>query len=111
MRKRCVVQNFFLIWLDANIDESNDEYRNSINQLQSIINTIDIFKDIDQCIDFLTEIKDETIFMIVSGSLIEQIVPFIHNISQLKSIFVFTENKERYVLLESIFRQVHVLPL
>jgi hypothetical protein len=46
-----IVQKFILIWLDEKIDESSDDYRNSIKQLRRTLNTIEIFHDTDECID------------------------------------------------------------
>ena len=58
-RRRFIAQNVVLVWLDSNIDESDGYYGNSMTQLRQIVNTIDTFTDADQCVDFLTEIKDE----------------------------------------------------
>ena len=38
-----MVQNVLLIWLDNNIDENNEDCRNTITQLQCIVNTITHF--------------------------------------------------------------------
>jgi len=86
------VQNFQLIWLDSNINESDVDFQNSLIQLRRIVNTINTFADIDQCVDFLTKNKDEKIFMIVSGTLGQFIVPNINHLPQLQSIYVFCEN-------------------
>ncbi len=45
-----LLQNFHLVWLDANIDENHDDCQNSITQLRQVVNTINIFTDIDKCI-------------------------------------------------------------
>jgi hypothetical protein len=54
------------------------------------------FTDADRCVDFLTKIEDEKAFMIVSGALGQHLVPQIHGISQLDSIYVFCGNKSRH---------------
>ncbi|CAF1544901.1 unnamed protein product, partial [Rotaria sordida] len=65
-----IVQNFVLIWLHSHIDELNsNDFRNSIVELQRVVNSINTFTDIDQCIDFLTDIKEEKILMIISDEL------------------------------------------
>src|ERR1700722_17601404 len=48
-----IVQNFTLIWLDSNINESNIDFKDSLTQLRQIVNTIDTFTDADQCVNFL----------------------------------------------------------
>jgi tetratricopeptide (TPR) repeat protein len=88
-----MMQNILLIWLDNNIDENNTDCRNTIAQLRYTVNTIRTFTDPDQCIDFLTDIYDENICMIISGALCQQLVPLIHPATQLQTIFVFCRNK------------------
>ena len=82
--------NFVLVWLDRNItDAPDDDHVATINQVRSIIDAVNIFNDAYKCIDYLQNIKDEKAFMIVSGSLGQQVVPLIHNLSKLDSIYVF----------------------
>jgi len=89
--------NFVLIWLDVNItDASDDDHHPSINQVRSIINDVNIFNDAYQCMNYLKQIKHEKAFMIVSGSLGEQVVPHIHDIAKLESIYVFCGRPDRH---------------
>ena len=90
---RRVLQNFLLVWLDANFDETNDDFKNSIQQLRHIVASITTFTDAQECIDFLNEIKNEKVFMIVSGALGKQLVPKIQVLPQLDSVYVFCKNK------------------
>jgi hypothetical protein len=83
------VQNFALLLLATSIDESDANFKHSLTQLQQIVNTIDVFTDADQCVDFLTEIKDEKVFMIVADTFGRQLIPVIHEIPQLYSIYIF----------------------
>ena len=39
------VQNFALLWLTTSIDESDANFKQSLTQLQQIVNTIDVFTD------------------------------------------------------------------
>src|SRR5579862_3742384 len=99
MRRRAniqMVQNVLLIWLDNNINDSSSDCRNTITQLRCVINTINTFTDGDQCIDFVTDIYDQKVVMIISGALCQNIVPLIHNIAQLHIVFILCENKTRY---------------
>ncbi|UJR28743.1 hypothetical protein I4U23_009970 [Adineta vaga] len=91
------LQNFLLVWLDINIDEENNpDCCNTIRQLRETINCLKIFTDVDQCIDFITNIEDEKVFLILSGSLGQTIVPVINNISQIDSIYVFCRNERKH---------------
>ncbi|UJR06742.1 hypothetical protein I4U23_011031 [Adineta vaga] len=88
-----IVENFVIVWLDANIDESSRDFQNSIKQLRKIINSIATFTDENQCIQFIRGIQVEKIFLIMSGSLGERIVSIIHELIQLDSVYVFCRQK------------------
>ncbi|CAM4901608.1 unnamed protein product [Rotaria socialis] len=93
-RPRRIVQNFLLVWLDANIDEGMEDFQKSLTELRNIIVTVEPFTDVDQCVDYLTSIDDQKIYLIISASLDQTIVPLIHDIVQLDMIFVFCSNKD-----------------
>jgi hypothetical protein len=89
-----MVQNFCLVWLDGSIDEeNNDDCRNSITKLQQVVNNLSIFTDADECIDFVANTKEEKIFMIVSGTNSQVIVPMVQDIPSVSSVYIFCENK------------------
>ncbi len=92
-----MVQNFHLVWLDGSIDEiNNDDCRNSITELREVVNTVNKFTDMDECIDFITDIKDEMTFMIISGAFSPIIVPVVEAISQVSSVYIVCENKTQH---------------
>ena len=95
-RRRSIqmVQNVLLIWLDNNIDESSADCRNTITQLRRIVNTINQYADDEQCIEFLQSIENEKACMIISGSLGQHVVPQVHDMLQVDSIFIFCGNKK-----------------
>ena len=71
-RPQRMIQNFHLVWLDANIDEENNEdCRNSITQLRQVVNTVNTFVDADECIRFHqpTWKKFKALLMISSGAM------------------------------------------
>ena len=90
-----MVQNVLLIWLDNNIDEDNDDCQNTLAQLRRIINAVKTFTGGDECIDFITS-NQKKVCIIISGALGQLIVPLIHNMSQVDSIFVFCGNRQRH---------------
>ncbi|CAF3698829.1 unnamed protein product [Rotaria sordida] len=90
---RRVLENFLLVWLDANLNESDEDFKRSLQHLQHIVATITIFTDADQCVDFVSAIQDEKVFMIVSDVLGQHIVPEIQALPQLLSIYVFCDNQ------------------
>ncbi|CAF1460927.1 unnamed protein product [Adineta steineri] len=90
------MQNVLLIWLDNNIDTNNDDCQNAITQLQWTVNDINIFIDVDQCLKFIETIIDKKVCMIIPGYFGQHIVPRVHNMSQVDSIFVLCGSKERH---------------
>lgn len=89
-------QHVLLIWLDENIDRKNEaDYRNTITQLRRVVNNVNTFTDSDQCIKFIKTIdsNEHKVCLITSGSLGRRIVPYVHGMSQVDSIFIFCNNK------------------
>jgi tetratricopeptide (TPR) repeat protein len=88
------VENAVLIWLDKNIDNNNKDCSNTVTQLRRVVNDINTYTDVDQCVEFISTITNNKVYMIISGTLGQHIVPCVHNMSQVDSIFIFCGNKE-----------------
>jgi hypothetical protein len=94
--KTRMVQNFHLLWLDASIDEdNNDDCHNSITKLRQIVNTVKTFTDADKCVDFITDIKKENTLMIVSEALGQIVVPVVQDIVEVSSVYIFCAHETR----------------
>lgn len=84
---------FCLVWLDAG--SSGKDGRDTEQQLRSIINRLKKFQDIDSCENYInTRTLKERVVMIVSGQLGRKIVPSIHHLRQVISIYVYCMDKE-----------------
>ena len=88
------MKNSVLIWLDSNIDDDNEDCQQSISRLGQVVNKINTFTDAERCIRFLKNMDGEKACVITSGSLGEKIVPRIHSLSQVDSIFIFCGNQQ-----------------
>ncbi|CAF0851864.1 unnamed protein product [Adineta steineri] len=88
------MQNVLLIWLDNNINENNADCSNTIKKLKRVVNNINTFTDGEQCVEFIHTINNNKVCMIVSGSLGKHIVPHVHDMSQVDTIFIFCNNQE-----------------
>ncbi|CAF4298728.1 unnamed protein product, partial [Adineta steineri] len=88
------MQNVLLIWLDNNINENNADCSSTIKKLKRIVNNISTFTDGNQCVEFIQTINNNKICMIVSGSLGKHILPHVHEMSQVDTIFIFCNNQE-----------------
>jgi tetratricopeptide (TPR) repeat protein len=94
--RRRIVGNYFLVWLDVSIDQSNQDCQNILAELRDIVSNVNIFTQPDQCIDFLSEVDDIKAFMIVTGAMGQQIIPLIHDIPHLDEIYLYCPNKTAY---------------
>ncbi|CAF3424027.1 unnamed protein product [Rotaria socialis] len=92
--KSRIVQNFIIIWLDPDIDEVNVKFPDTIARLRSIVSWIKVFTLPDDSVDYLTDVTDENVFLFVENSFGKQLVPLIHELPQLYSIFVFCNDND-----------------
>ncbi|CAF4786954.1 unnamed protein product [Rotaria sp. Silwood1] len=90
---RRMLENFLLIWLDADFDESKDDYKKFMQHLRDIFAIVATFTDVDECFDFLTDIHNEKVFLIVSDAIGQHIIGEIHECSQLTSIYILCHNQ------------------
>ncbi|CAF1019657.1 unnamed protein product [Adineta steineri] len=88
------MHNVLLIWLDNNINENNTDCSNTIKELKRVVNNINTFTNGDQCVEFIQTINNNKVCMIVSGSLGKHIVPHVHDMSQVDTIFIFCNNQQ-----------------
>ena len=82
-----ILPNVYLVWLG----ERNDVCRKSIAHLRQVIDTTHIFDNIDECIDFITDRPEESVYMITSETYAQQLSFVIADISQLKTIYIFNQ--------------------
>ena len=100
-----IAEHLIVIWL--NLNASVDD---SIIKLQYVVNSIKSFTHLDQCVDFLTDVRDKKVLMIISESFEQSIVPLIHDIHQLHFIYLFnhqqTHNQQQYKKVKGMFSQI-----
>jgi hypothetical protein len=96
---------FSLIWLDTDVNVK--ETRNTEQKLRSTINHLKKFQDVEQCQQYIeqTSQKDRLV-LIVSGQLGQEIVPSIHKLRQVISIYVYCMDKQRNEEWSSKFTKV-----
>ena len=88
------LETFSLIWLDAEVnnDEGNKQTQAKLRQ---IINHLDVFNDQFQCEQYICSISaEDRIVLIVSGRLGREIVPRIHSLRQISSIYVYCQDRK-----------------
>jgi hypothetical protein len=92
------IEKFHPIWLDTNIDKMTyNNYVHTINQLQQVVNTVNPFTNVGKCIDFIANVKDAKIFMIISETFSQVISnPVIQDNHQVLYVYIFPGNKDQY---------------
>ncbi|CAF1514384.1 unnamed protein product [Adineta steineri] len=88
------MQNIPLIWLDNNINDNNADCNNTIKQLKCVANNISTFTDSEECVKFIQTITNNKVCMIISGSFGPHIVPHVHYMPQVDTIFIFCNSQE-----------------
>ncbi|CAF1379683.1 unnamed protein product [Adineta steineri] len=89
-----MIQNYSLVWIDTNIGETKSNRQNNLIQFQSIINDTNVFTNANECVDFITDMDNEIVFLIISGTVEQYLVSTIYDITQINVIFIFRPNKQ-----------------
>jgi hypothetical protein len=88
------LETFFLLWLDAQI-HTIEENRQAQKQLRKIINHLKTFDNENDCQQYILSISSQDrVVVIVSGRLGRTIVPHIHHLQQIISIYVYCMDKQ-----------------
>jgi len=86
------MENAIIFWLNSSIDNSVKDKSNLVMQLGHIISTIKTFTDVNECIDFLTDITNENVFMIISDYSNKNLLSLIDKIPQLHTIYIYNNS-------------------
>ena len=89
-------ESYLLIWADSSFDEKRQDCQNTLKQLRSVVNEVHLLTTPAQCIRFLKEMDKQKAFVISSGALGRDLVPEIHNIPRVDTIYIFCANKQRH---------------
>lgn len=88
-------ETFSLVWLDATVNNSQENI-NAQDRLRGLTNHLKTFTDDDQCEQYIRSVSiDEQIILIVSGHLSQVLVPRIHRLRQVSSIYVYCMDKAK----------------
>ncbi|CAF3565945.1 unnamed protein product [Adineta steineri] len=96
-QRQRMVRNYSLLYLDECMDEANQEYQNILAQLKTTTDNVNIFKQRDECVDFLTDAEENIkSFLVVENATVQQIMPLINDIPQLHSVYIFSNIKSQH---------------
>ena len=90
------LESLSLIWLDAEVNNSKDNI-DVQKRLRSVINYLKTFQDIIECEEYIRSVPDgDRLLLIVSGGLGQELVPRIHKLRQILSIYVFCFDRKKH---------------
>ncbi|CAM4956883.1 unnamed protein product [Rotaria socialis] len=100
------IEDFIIIWLDAVINNDHHVLFKRQFSLDISSNCIHTFVDQYECVEYIRRNENEHIFLVVSGSLGENIVPLVHNLSQICKIYIFCADKAKHTSWSKAFIKV-----
>jgi hypothetical protein len=88
------LETFSLLWLDAQVNTTEDN-RQTQQKLRQIINHLKTFDDQEQCHQYILSLSpQDRLVLIISGRCGRQLVPQIHQLRQLSSVYVYCMDKQ-----------------
>ena len=99
---RVIEKILIFVWCDASIggDENLNDIQNTIVQLADVVNRnrqlVHTFNEASACEQFITEVNN--VCLIISGTMGRILVPSIHNLDQIDSVYVFCIDREAHEL-------------
>lgn len=98
-----------LIWLDLSVNNSRENL-DAQKRLRSLVNHLKTFEQIDQCEQYIQSTSPQDhLTLIVSGQFGEKIVPRIHQLQQISSIYIYCTNKKKNEQWSNRFAKVFFL--
>ena len=91
-----ILQDYRLVWVDGNFSESDADCQNTLQQLRTVVNDVQVFTESNACVDFVNDVIEEKVFVIASGALGKDLVPQIHALPQVDTVYIFCGNRERH---------------
>ncbi|CAF3930921.1 unnamed protein product [Adineta steineri] len=94
-----------LIWLNGNMNDSDDSLLTQ-TMLIELNSAAQFYSDFDRCLDLIKSIKDELIFLIVSGAFAQQLLLQSHHHRSLVAIFIFSADDQYYKPLMQEYNKI-----
>lgn len=110
-------EDFILIWLDQTLDTQHSDLRD-LAKIRDVAYSLRTYTDSKLCLEDIKSLSDEKIFLIVSGTVGQEFVLLIHDLSQIQSIYILCSHKKQHTHWTNSFSKIrsedifnHVNPL
>ncbi|CAF1633575.1 unnamed protein product [Didymodactylos carnosus] len=91
--------------IDSNIDDSSDSLQTQ-SLLHDLNNCVLLYIDSELCIKYIRAVVEEKVVLIVSGTLLQSILPQIHSLSLITAIFIFSIDRKYHVPLSDKYSKI-----
>jgi hypothetical protein len=83
-----------IVWLDSQINQT-EENQQIQSQLRQTIDHMEIFDNINQCEQYITQTINTSIYFIINGEFDDQIISHIHKFSQILYIYIVSNDSKK----------------
>lgn len=92
----CISGKLTMLWVDATIDEQEEGCQQTLEALRTITNNLYLFCENNGATKFLKDSCKDGAIVVSSGALGSSLVPRIHAMEQVESIYIFCGSPERH---------------
>ena len=97
----CITDNITIVWLNSDVIE-----RNSITELHRSFKFVRTFDMHTPCLKSLKDTNDQKVFLILSDTFTESFIPLVHDMLQVASIHILSDNKVKYGQLPKEWKKI-----
>lgn len=80
---------YTLIWFSKNVN-ANDENIKIQKKPRQIINRFKVFDDLDECVNYLTDLINQKVVLIVSEPSEHLVIPVVNDFPQLSAVYIYS---------------------
>jgi hypothetical protein len=87
------LETFSVFWINGKVNK-DEKSQYTHRKLRAIINHLKIFEDVDECQRYIeTMAKEDRFVLIVNDEYSQKVVPTIHHLPQVSSIYIYCADK------------------
>jgi hypothetical protein len=110
--ERINLESHQLIWLDSNVyDVSHDDTAVTLKNLRKIIDYTKLYNNSEESIQYIKQTSNTVTFLVCSGRLGQQIVPIVHQMKHIWTIYIYCQNKSYHKLWAAEYPKVNSINL
>lgn len=95
-------ENITLIWFDPNIGDREI----MIKTLRQINDYVLVYTNTNQCISYIQSIRNEKIFLVISGIWASVVLPMIIELKSLEVVYIFCGKRDKYLHLMETYSKI-----